>query len=266
MVYLSFFAKILYYMAAEIKEKAKPYFLGADSDTLAVLIHGFTGTPYDLRELGNFLHENNISIKAPLLPGHGSHWHDLTGAGDDDWYHSIEEEIKNYFNEYKKIYLVGYSFGANLALTMAVKYPEKINGIISLGISVYLRNEWSARIALPIFHNLFGKYRKGYIKRKLLEEYEDSGAYATIPTKSVYDFYRYIDRHTKNELPQVKVPTLIIHSQDDKVTHPNSSRFVYQNIGSADKELLILDDVNHNPLNSRTKNEIFSRIVKFIQK
>lgn len=253
-------------MAAAIKEKAKPYYLKADSDVLAILIHGFTGTPYDLRELGDFLHENKISISAPLLPGHGSCWKDLAEVNDNDWSQAIEDEIKNYFNEFKKIYLVGYSFGANLALNMVVKYPEKISGIVSLGISVYLRSERSARITLPIFHHLFGKYRKRYIKKKLLAEYEDSGAYATMPTKSVYDFYRFIDSRTKNELPQVKVPVLIIHSHDDKVTHPKSSRFVYQHIGSADKELLILNDVNHNPLNSRTKNEIFSRIVKFIQK
>ncbi len=252
-------------MTAEIREKAKPFFLKADSDVLAILIHGFTGTPYDLRELSEFLHSKNISVKAPLLPGHGSHWRDLEKVSIKDWQETIDNEIRNSFEEFKKIYLIGYSFGANLALNMAIKNPEKINGVVSLGISVYLRNDLSTRFLLPIFHALFKKYRKTYIKNNLLKEYEDSGAYAHIPTKSVYDFYQFIDKYTKKELPEVKVPTLIIHSVDDKVTHPRSSIFVHQKVGSSQKELLIIDDINHNPLTSLIRDEIFNKIEEFIK-
>lgn len=251
-------------MEANIKEKAKPYFLQAESDILAILIHGFTGTPFDLRELGEFLHSKNISIKAPLLPGHGTYWQELEKVTAADWLSVIEKELNEQFEQFKKIFLIGYSFGANLALTMATKYPEKIKGIVSLGVSVYLRNDFLTRLLLPIFHLLFKKYKKNYIKRKFLTEYEDLGCYSCIPTKSVFDFYNYIDNYTKKELAKVSVPTLIIHSHDDRVTHPKSSEFVHRHISSSQKELIILDDINHNPLNSRAKDETFERIEKFI--
>ena len=247
-----------------ILEKARPYFHKADGDTLAILIHGFTGTPYDLRELGEFLYSKNVSVRAPLLPGHGSHWRDLEKVSDKDWQEAIEREVLNFFNEFKNIYLIGYSFGANLALNMSVKHPEKIKGVVSLGISIFLRKDPLIRKMLPVVHNLFGKYRKKYVRKKVLEEYEETGAYARIPTKSIYDFYNFVDNITKKELPKVTVPTLIIHSRDDRVTHPKSSHFVHEKIRSPQKDLLILDDINHNPLNSQVRNEIFSKIERFI--
>lgn len=249
-----------------IREKAKPFFHQADSDTLAILIHGFTGTPDDLRELGKFLVSKNISVKAPLLPGHGSiNWRDLEKVNHEDWQNAIDQEVLKYIDEFKNLYLIGYSFGANLALNMATKYPDKINGVVSLGVSVYLRKDALIKnVLLPTFHYLFGKYRKRYIRTKILNDYERTGAYARVPTKSLYDFYKFIDKYTKKELDQVKVPTLIIHSRDDKVTHFRSSHFVHDRISSPQKDLLILDDINHNPLHSKTKDEIFNRIERFI--
>jgi len=252
-------------MDNQVKEKAKPYFLKGDSDILALLIHGFTGSPYDLRELGDFLSAKGVTIKAPLLPGHGSQWQDLEKISHQDWLKAIDQEVNQYFNAYRKIFLIGYSFGANLAITMARRYPEKIKGIVCLGASVYLHNDRLARMLLPIVNLIFKKYKKSYIKKKLRADYEEHGCYTYIPTSSIYEFYKYIDNITKKELAEVTVPTLIIHSCDDKVTHFKSSKFIHKNIGSQQKELIILDDINHNPLNSKTKDEIFGRIEKFIQ-
>jgi esterase/lipase len=94
--------------------------------------------------------------------------------------------------------------------------------------------------------------------------YEDSGCYAKILPESVYQFYGFIDNYTKKELTKVTSPSLIIHSKEDSITSPVSSEFVYNQIGSPKKELLILDDINHNPLVSQRKDVIFSRIIEFI--
>jgi len=250
---------------SEIRDKAKPYFLEGNCGKLAILIHGFTGTPHDLKELGEFLNSQGISVCAPLLPGHGRvDWKDLEKVTQKDWEIAIEEEVKSHFNMYDEIYLIGYSFGANLAFNVAVKYPDKIKGVISLGISIFLRRDGMIRKILPLFHALYGKYRKRYIKKKHLAEYEETGSYAKIPTKSIYELYKFIDNVTSRDLTKVCLPTLIIHSRNDKVTHYKSSQYVHDKICSKRKELIIIDDINHNPLNSKTKDIIFDRIKKFI--
>lgn len=248
-----------------IKEKAKPYTMG-QSDTLALLVHGFTGSPDDLRDLAAFLSENGVAAKAVLLPGHGSDWKDLRKVTYNDWINTIEEEFNAVKDQYKKIFLIGYSFGSNLAYYLAARYGDKIAGVVSLGTSVYLRREWKARLVLPFYHLLIGSYKKTYIKPDMVNDYLDRGCYVTVPSKGVFQFYLFIDRFTKKELGKVKVPCLIIHSKDDSVTHPRSSEFVYDHLGSEKKELLILDDINHNPLVSLRKDVIFTKIKEFISK
>lgn len=251
-------------LAENIKERAKPYFYQGTGDVLAILIHGFTGTPDDLRELAKFLHDKGLSVSVPLLAGHGRHWLALQQTSYYDWWKSVADELKKSQGQYQKIFLIGYSFGANLALDLAARNHQQITGVISLGISVFLRRELLVKLSLPLYHFLFKHYHKRYVKRQHLPEYEDSGGYAYIPTKSLYDFYYFIKNFTKKELAKIKLPVLIIHSKDDAITHPLSSRFIYERIGSAKKELLYLNDLNHNPLSSKRKNLIFGKIEEFV--
>ena len=46
----------------------------------ALLLHGFLGTPAEMRGLGEALHEQGWTVYAPLLPGFGSDIETLTDA------------------------------------------------------------------------------------------------------------------------------------------------------------------------------------------
>jgi carboxylesterase len=41
-------------------------------DTGCLLIHGFTGTPQNIRPLGDFLARRGLTVLAPRLHGHGT--------------------------------------------------------------------------------------------------------------------------------------------------------------------------------------------------
>jgi len=247
----------------KIKKKALPYTYEA-GDILAILVHGFQGTPDDMRNLASYLAQHGISARAVRLAGHGRTWQDLDETTSYDWWKSLDDEIKDVIGKYDKIFLIGYSFGANLAFDLSARYPKDITGVVSLGVSVYIRRNWMITFMLPFYHFLFKKYRKKYIKKNQVIEFEDTGAYSYVPTSSIYEFKRFIKHYTKKELPKVTTPSIVIHSKDDHITHPFSSEYVYTRINSIKKELLLLDDVNHNPLSSKRRDIIFSKIIEFI--
>lgn len=252
---------------AEVKEKAKPFFYSAEepSDSLALLIHGFSGTPYDLREIGEHLARHGISALGVRIAGHGSSPEDLIKTNAGDWWHSVYKELEKSKKQYSKIFLVGYSFGANLAIDFAVRYPDSIKSIILLGPSVFIRRDGFFRLLLPIYR-LFFKYQIKTIAPKDVLEYTERGTYTKIPVKSVKDLFDFIDNYTKKEIPLVNVPTLIIQSSRDRVVHPRSAYYVYERIKTEKKELLYLDNHEHNPFFCDQKQEIFDKVADFLKR
>ena len=90
-----------------IKPLAQPYFLDAKSKTLAILVHGFSGSPNDLRELADFLFVSGVSVAVPLLAGHGRHWTELQKTSYIDWWESVNQVFAEAHDKYDRIFLVG---------------------------------------------------------------------------------------------------------------------------------------------------------------
>jgi len=250
-----------------IKKKAETFFYQGDhNDSVAILVHGFTGSPNDMRDLADFLFSNDIDVLAVRLAGHGSHYEDLIRTSYSDWWKSVKEAIAQVEKTHRRIFLVGYSFGSNLVIDLAAREPEKYSGIVCLGTSIFSRIHKMERV-MYYFFRLIRKaaWRKPYVAKGKIESFELAGNYAHIPVKNAGEVYYFIDNYTKKELSRVTTPTLIIHSRDDRISHPKSSEYLFEHLGSKHKEMFILNEPNHNPLRSDNKNKIFERILLFIQ-
>lgn len=253
-------------MVSKRKEpsKAKPIFWDEKSDAVAILIHGFSGAPEELSELAKFLAKGGISVKLPVLAGHGDHWKTLADANAEDWKLSVERELDWARANFKKIFLVGFSLGGILALDAAARNSYKIAGVVSLSAPVFLRGEMFISVLLPIWHKIFKKYRKQFVAKEFLDAYEESGRYLYLPTKSIYDFYNFV-KESRGMYKKVIVPTLVIQSQNDTLIHHLSAEYIFQELSSAQKELVIFDDTTHNQSKGsiyRTKQ--FVKISQFI--
>ncbi|NQU77237.1 alpha/beta fold hydrolase [Candidatus Falkowbacteria bacterium] len=252
---------------AEVKEKAKSFYYKANpkSDSLVFLFHGFSGSLYDLKEVAEYLVAQHLDVKGVRLAGHGSSPEDLAATTAGDWWHSVNREMLAIKDNYKNIFIIGYSFGGNLAIDFALRYPLIIKSIVLLGPSVFIRRDKLYRFLLP-YKKVFSKYQTKRIgSPKDILEYEEKGGYSRIFIKSIKEFFDFITDYTIKEIPFLKTPTLIIHSKKDKVVHPRSSTYIYNKIQSPKKELMFLDDHEHNPFFYDKKPEIFEKIKNFLK-
>ncbi|RYG65174.1 esterase, partial [bacterium] len=64
---------------------ADPFDLVGNDDIGVVLVHGFTGTPYEVRYLGDRLVEAGYTVRGLRLPGHGTSIADLDRTRWEDW-------------------------------------------------------------------------------------------------------------------------------------------------------------------------------------
>lgn len=246
--------------AQPFRIKAKP-----DNDTLAILVHGFSSSPYIMYSLAEYLAENGVDVDVVLLAGHGRNFK-LFGQSDaHDWYKSVEKVIKENQTKYKNIYLVGHSLGGSLSVCLGIKYPQ-IKGIVTMGVSVYLRGEKWIRFALPFALRFTKRYKKRWLTEDEMERLKQQGRRVYVPVKSVKDLYHFIDKHLKPRIKLLRVPVLVIHSRDDRVSQPKSSEFLFNNLTVDDKELYILHKDSHGVLHKSRSDYVFAKIVDFIKK
>ena len=136
----------------------KPQFLsGPDGQHLGVLlIHGFTGSPFELHLLARHVHAAGYHCALPLLAGHHDSLSTLSATRWPDWLasaedalHALHRQIAATTDQAPRIAVVGLSMGGLLALDLARRYPP----LLAAGTSTSGRPEIVAlsTLATPLF-------------------------------------------------------------------------------------------------------------------
>src|SRR3990172_3453745 len=92
----------------------EPFLLRAGR-TGCLLIHGFTGTPQEMRFLGTRLHALGHSVHGIQLAGHSTSVEELAHSQWPDWYASVRHGVTQLQEHAPRLVAVGQSMGALLA-------------------------------------------------------------------------------------------------------------------------------------------------------
>jgi carboxylesterase len=103
-------------------------FLWPGGDGAALLIHGFPGTPAEMRPAGEVLRDAGWTVQGLLLPGFGRDFATLPNRRHGDWAASIEAALAALRAQHRTVILVGNSMGAALALRVAAHQP--VDGLL----------------------------------------------------------------------------------------------------------------------------------------
>jgi len=245
----------------------EPFFFKGTNGKGILLLHGLTSTPHQLKQLGRHLNEKGYTVHAPLIAGHGTDPADLAKTRHKDWLESAKQALDKLNEHSDQIYVVGNSLGGNIALYLGYEQYKKINGIVVLGTPIYIHREELARYLLPLykyFYKYLEKSRDDY--RAQYIDYTDEVCYSVFPTKALHDFFLFMKNKLVPILPEIKVPTLIIHANKDPWSKPRSAQYIHQNLGTKDKKIYWVDTDQHTLIHKFDRfNEVFERIAKFIK-
>jgi carboxylesterase len=88
----------------------------------ALLLHGFGGTPAQLRHLGERLAGAGWVVETPLLPGFGAAIRELPDRRLEDWLAAVDDALERLrLRGHGPLLLVGHSMGAALVLVAATR-------------------------------------------------------------------------------------------------------------------------------------------------
>lgn len=107
----------------------RPFFW-AGGRPAALLVHGFPGSPAEMRGLAQTLYEAGWSVQGLLLPGLGPDIATLAERRAADWLDAVDRALVALRQEHHPIFLVGHSLGGALALQTAARRPP--DGLVLL--------------------------------------------------------------------------------------------------------------------------------------
>ncbi len=220
---------------------ADSFYYNIGSNKSILLLHGFAANPYSLIELGNFLSSQGYNVYAPLLPGHGTSAFDMEKYSWEDWQRESENAYLFLENNSEEVYVIGFSMGGDLALNLAKKHD--IKKIIIINTPYELKTKFAQFVPLI---SLVQEYhiKSLFTDEKDIKIIEELKIYKVIPMKSIADILSLIS-DTKINLDKVNEPILIMQSAKDTLVEPTSSYFIYQDVNSKQKRLIVLKDSTH---------------------
>jgi carboxylesterase len=227
--------------AAQGCTEVSPFDLGGGAPAAALCLHGLTGTPYEVRPLGEALASRGIRALGPVLPGHNESPEALARVAYTDWLAAARANLHALRAEHPQVFLVGLSLGGLLSLALAAE--EEVDGLVVVGTP--LRLSFSLRLLVPLFHLIhpFHRKRQGSdIREHAARRCHPS--YAIMPLASVRQLQR-LQRRVRGELSRVTAPILVAHGARDATADPADARRIAERVASRERELLMLPRSGH---------------------
>jgi len=244
----------------KIIPSAEP-FLFPGGPTGCLLIHGFTGTPKEMRPMGEYLNQQGYSVLGIRLTGHATQPNDLVKARWQDWIADVEDGWHTLKGVSERIFVCGLSMGGILSLVFAARFP--VTGVIAMSTPFQLPNDPRLRF-LRILKYLKPKVPKGepdWIDPEVAKEHIDYPYYPTITIQQTIDLIATL----QVELSKVTAPVLLIHSRDDQVIELENLHKINAALGSSKKETIIIENSGHAITCDQQRSQVFQATHQFIQ-
>lgn len=212
-----------------LKAENKPFICRPEQPagkTAALLVHGFTGTPWEMAPLARHLATKGITSIAVRLPGHGTTPEDLSRRHFEEWVETVSKGQQALKNEGTRHVAVGLSTGA--MVTMAAHLASTFDGLVLLSPYLKLRHRL-APLAWLLRHFIH------YQNREISED-QSQYYYEKRPIEGIYQLNRLVNS-VKGHLSEITVPALVACAEGDTTVDPDSAIDIYHRLGSQTKEL-----------------------------
>jgi carboxylesterase len=110
----------------------QPFAFERSDDAAVLLLHGFMGSPAELRPLGRALAEAGIGAHGIALPGFGPDIARLSAVSKADWIEAGLAAWRELAARYRRVSLLGFSMGGALALHLATSAERPPDQLILL--------------------------------------------------------------------------------------------------------------------------------------
>lgn len=217
----------------------------ADGTSAALLIHGFPGTPAEMRPLAATLQQAGWTVEGLLLPGFGAQLESLSQRRHTEWILAARDAVITLRERHPHVLLVGYSMGAAVAVNVAAQF-QQLDGLVLIAPFWQLGTRWQNAL-WPLFKLLVRQFRP-FAKadfndpqvQRDIRNFMPAADFADPATQqalrafsvpvSLLEELRQVGRAAYQCAADITVPTLIVQGTQDEIVTPAQTQRLAQRL------------------------------------
>jgi carboxylesterase len=222
-----------------------------------LLLHGFSGSPHEVRDLGERLHARGYSVIAPALPGHRGDVHELDHVSADDYLEMAVSRFEALERAFERVYVIGLSMGGALGLHIAQR--KRPAGVVTINAPVRMPSHVYGGV------HLIARHRASTHLPVNPRAYFGIAGYPTVPASAVAAFLSVVTR-VREGLAGVHAPLLVLHSARDLTVPFENAALIDVSVGSRDRNVIVLKEGQHLMTVGRWLDVIEPHIGEFLER
>ncbi len=208
----------------------------------ALLLHGFTGSPFELRPVAERLAAAGLRCLAPVVAGHEDGPEALARTRRVEWVARAARDLAR-LEGARRTFVVGSSMGALVACALARAQPDRVHGLALLAPA--LRLQLAGRVAgllarrtplprlLPVVPKRAGSDVSDPEMRRR------NPCMTGIPLAGIAEL-QALAREVDRDLPAISTPALVVVGARDHTVANSGARRLARRIGSGPAPVVVL--------------------------
>jgi carboxylesterase len=274
-----------------VETAANDIVLNGPSRCRLLLFHGLTGSPAELSYIAHYVHRRGGSnVECPQLINHGQPIAVLARTRMDEIYAGVRRNLERAreacAREGLPLVVGGLSLGAILSLMLAAEEPDAVAGVVCMSPTLFYDGwnvPWTHRL-IPLADYIPLKYfaylresppyglKNEALRARVAAAYEKASlhdhefstrlGYAHFPI-ALFCEMRHLIRRCIDLLPRVTAPLLLLQAEEDDITSPRNSQFIYDRVASRRKDLVLLRHSYHVVAADDDREQVAAAITAF---
>ncbi|MDN4072169.1 alpha/beta hydrolase [Fictibacillus terranigra] len=220
-------------------------------------LHGFTGSPYEVEPVTDYLREHtDWLLSVPTYPGHGEQLQ-LRGIDHQLWIDEAERAFLQLRKKSDTVYILGFSMGGMIGGYLASKYG--CDKLILLSASAYYMNpsQMVKDIKEMVKLGLKGNLKDHELYQRYRKKFMDT------PLSATLEFRRLVNK-LRPAFEKVQAPTLIVQGESDGLVPKKSAEYLYKTIPAQKKKLCYLKASKHMICHDCEQDQLIEEVFQFL--
>lgn len=224
-----------------------------------IILHGWSYSTEKWKPFLKLLERNGIEHEMLKIPG-------LTAPLGNVW--TLDDYISWLHRQTSKIHhpisMLGHSNGGRIAAAFSAKYPDKISSLILIDSAGIIHRDIKTLLKKGFFGTAakIGKrITNSHLIRDLFYKVVGEQDYLRADPNLKKTMFNLISRDLEQAFSKIKVPTLIIWGENDKITPVSDGKKIHNLV--LNSKLEIIKNARHSPQLTHS-NQVAKLILQFI--